>query len=171
MLYLKPINPADADAEYAYLTALPADENGFTNPDHGVSREAFFSDTLPRLIGYASGLGLRPGYVPQTTFFLWDEDRIVGLFRVRHCLNDALRDGAGHIGYGVSPAYRGRGYATRGLALTREKAWPLLSEDEAYLSVNKSNPASLRVQRNNGAYIHHEDDEHYYTRIPRPKNA
>ena len=46
-----------------------------------------------------------------------------------------------------------------------------MQEDELYLSVNKSNPASLRVQLHNGAYIHHEDDEHYYTRIPRPKRA
>ena len=36
---------------------------------------------------------------------------------------------------------------------------------EAYLSVNKDNPASLQVQLNNGAYIHHEDDKEYYTRI------
>ena len=40
-----------------------------------------------------------------------------------------------------------------------------VDEDEAYLSVNKNNPASLKVQQNNGAYIHHENDEEYFTRI------
>lgn len=69
-----------------------------------------------------------------------------GLFRVRHYLNDALRSGGGHIGYGIRDKYRGRGYATKGLALTIEKARELVAEDELYLSVHKDNPASLRVQ-------------------------
>ena len=37
--------------------------------------------------------------------------------------------------------------------------------DEAYLSVDKDNPGSLKAQLNNGAYIHHEDETEYYTRI------
>ena len=92
-----------------------------------------------------------------------------GLFRVRHYLNDALRSGGGHIGYGIRDQYRGRGYATKGLALTIEKARDLVAEDELYLSVHKDNPASLRVQEKNGAYIHHSDEKEYYTRIPLEK--
>ena len=41
----------------------------------------------------------------------------------------------------------------------------LVKEDEIYMSVNRDNPASLRVQEKNGAYIHHMDDKEYYTRI------
>lgn len=41
--------------------------------------------------------------------------------------------------------YRGRGYATKGLKLTLEKARQR-SIHEVYMSVNKDNPASLRVQ-------------------------
>lgn len=40
-----------------------------------------------------------------------------------------------------------------------------IDTDEAYLSVEKGNPASLRVQIKNGAKIVGEDDQHYYTRI------
>ena len=36
---------------------------------------------------------------------------------------------------------------------------------EVYMSVNKDNPASLRVQIKNGAYIHHENKTEYFTRI------
>lgn len=78
---------------------------------------------------------------------------------MRHYLNDALRSGGGHIGYGIRDKYRGRGYATKGLALTIEKARDLVAEDELYLSVHKDNPASLRVQEKNGAYIHHSDEK------------
>jgi hypothetical protein len=33
------------------------------------------------------------------------------------------------------------------------------------MSVNKDNPASLKVQIKNGAYIHHENETEYFTRI------
>ncbi len=42
-----------------------------------------------------------------------------------------------------------------------------IPEDEIYMSVHKDNPASLKVQLKNGAYIHHENDKEYYTRIKR----
>ena len=45
---------------------------------------------------------------------LVDEDVYVGVFNLRHCLNDFLREGPGHIGYCISEKYRGRGYATKG---------------------------------------------------------
>ena len=89
----------------------------------------------------------------------------MALFKVRHYLNDALREGSGHIGYGVRRSCRGKGYATRGLALAIEKAREVIPEREIYMSVSRQNPASLRVQLKNGAFIHHEDEKEYYTRI------
>ena len=77
-----------------------------------------------------------------------------------------LRNGAGHIGYGIRRSCRGRGLAKAGLKLMLDIAAPLIDENEAYLAVKKTNPASLRVMLANGAYIHHEDEEEYYTRIP-----
>ena len=43
----------------------------------------------------------------------------------------------------------------------------MIREDEIYMSVHKDNPASLKVQMKNGAYIHHEDEQEIYTRIKR----
>ena len=40
-----------------------------------------------------------------------------------------------------------------------------LGIEEAYLSVHKTNPASLAVQQHCGARIDHEDKTEYYTRI------
>lgn len=34
---LRKLNPEDAAAQWAYTSALPPDENGLTNPYHGVS--------------------------------------------------------------------------------------------------------------------------------------
>ncbi|MBE6114281.1 MAG: GNAT family N-acetyltransferase [Erysipelotrichaceae bacterium] len=165
MLYLKAANLEDVEKEYAYMASLPKDENGFLNRDFGVSREEFERVVLPRYIHKSLGIELPEGHVPSTEYFLWDGEEIVGLFRIRHYLNDVLRHGAGHIGYGIHPLHRGKGYGTKGLALAIELAWGIIPEDEIYMSVNKDNPASLRVMIKNGAYIHHEDEKHYCTRI------
>lgn len=164
MLYLKAMNPEDAAAEYACLQDLPG-ENGFTNEAYGIPFECFVEEEIPRRLRCAQGRDLLPGRVPETYFFLWDRDTPVALFKVRHFLNDALRKGSGHMGYGVRRACRGRGYATRGLALAIQKAREMVPENELYLSVGKENLASLRAQLENGAYIHHQDGEKYYTRI------
>lgn len=167
MLYLKEANFEDVEKEFEFVKNTPKDENGFTNPNFDCTKDEFENDILPRIINYSNGVGLPDGFVPETSYFLWDDETIVGWFRLRHYLNDFLRNGAGHIGYGIGKAYRGKGYATEGLRLTIEKAWDIIEEEEIYISVHKDNPASLKVQQKNGAFIHHEDDKEFYTRIKR----
>lgn len=164
-LYLKEANLADAEQEYLFFAQLPADENGFTNPDCGASKEEYMRSVLPKMINYSKGIDLPENFVPETFFFLWNDREIIGEFRIRHELTEALRTGSGHIGYGIKKEYRGKGYASKGLALTIEKAKGIIKENEIYMSVNKDNPASLKVQIKNGAHIHHEDEKKYYTRL------
>lgn len=92
-----------------------------------------------------------------------------GHCRIRHRLTPALAEGAGHFGYFIGRAFRGRGYATEALRLLLDIARDLVPEEEFFLRVNKDNPASLRVMLRNGAYIHHEDDVRFYVRIPKNK--
>jgi predicted acetyltransferase len=54
--------------------------------------------------------------VPATMLFYFKDDKIVGVAHIRHELNDALKLLGGHIGYGVAPDERGKGYATDILA-------------------------------------------------------
>ncbi len=163
-LRLVPISPAIAEAAYDCLTHLES-ENGFQNNFYTHTWEQFVAADIPGMMNSAAGIGLRPEHVPQTYCFLMDGDWTVGLFKVRRCLNDFLREGAGHIGYGVRKSERGKGYATAGLALAVEALRPVIDTDEVYMSVNRNNPASLRVMMKNGAYIHHENEDHYFTRI------
>ncbi|MCD8085873.1 MAG: GNAT family N-acetyltransferase [Clostridiales bacterium] len=167
MLYLKPLNYEDREQEYRFFRETPG-ENGFENHCRRLSYPDFVETALPRLLDNARGIGLAVGRVPETLFFLWEDGQIVGLFKVRHRLNQGLRTGSGHIGYAVHPAFRGRGYATRGLELAVEECKRLLppEETELYLSCSKANPASLRVMLKNGAYLHHYDRQNYYLRIP-----
>ena len=168
MIYLKEANFEDIEKEYNFITNTPKNENGFTNKDSGCSFEEFRDLVLPRYINNSMGLNLGQGKVASTEYFLWNDDKIIGLFRIRHSLNEALRNGAGHIGYGLAKEYRGKGYCKEGLRLVIQKAWDIIPEEEIYMSVHKTNVASLKAQLSNGAYIHHEDDVEYYTRIKKP---
>ena len=80
-------------------------------------------------------------------------------------LTEALRTGAGHIGYSIRSDLRGRGYGTAGLKLTLDKAREIIPEDEVFFRVRKDNIASQRVLEKNGAYVTGEDDEHLFMRI------
>ena len=168
MLTLRACNVQDARQEYAFVRELPTDENGFTNEWHGVSYDTFCEEAIPHMMDWAQGKNLPDGFVPETFLFLWDGEVIVGQFRVRHHLCESLRCGAGHIGYCIGKAYRGKGYATQGLRLTLEYARHIVPEDEFYLRVNKDNPASLRVMLKNGGKMVGEDEGHYFVHIPNP---
>lgn len=170
MLYLKKINLEDVEEEYKAIKTIPEQENGFENKYYNTTKEEFVNKVIPKLLKNSEGLELPEGYVPDTYFFLWDDDKIVGLFKIRHYLNDFLRKGEGHIGYGILPEYRGKGYAKQGLLLAIEKCKEIIKEDEIYLSVYKNNIASLKVQLNCGAYIAGETDKEYLTRIKLKKN-
>ena len=168
MIFLKKAGPEDIEKEWQFVRDMPEDENGLTNAYSGVSREAFEKKALPEMLAFAEGKNLPEGYVPETTFFLWDDDTIVGQFRIRHYLCESLRTGAGHIGYFVAKPFRGKGYGTEGLRLTLEEARRIVPEEEFYLRVNRNNPASLHVMLRNGGRIVAQDDTKYYVRIPNP---
>ena len=165
MLSLKKINYDDIEEEYKAITLIPDMENGFENKYYNVSKDEFKNKIIPKLLKNSEGLDLEEGYVPDTYFFLWNDDEIVGLFKIRHYLNDFLRNGPGHIGYTILPKYRGKGYAKKGLLLAIEKCKEIIKEDEIYFSVHKDNPASLKVQIDCGAFITGETEEEFLTRI------
>lgn len=164
-MYLRELNLEDAVKEYKFFQELPS-ENGFENPYFNISFE-LFNNSIPERIDYSNGINLKEGHVPDTYFFLWDNEEIIGLFKVRHYLNDFLKNGSGHIGYAIHPKFRNRGYASKGLKLAIEELVKMndFKEDEVYLSCNKNNGASLKVMLNNSGYIFREDEKEYYVRI------
>lgn len=145
MLYLKELNYEDIEKEFLFVRDMPVDENGMTNEWHDISREDFEKKAIRQMIAFSKGEDLPEGYVSETYLFLWNDDEIVGQFRIRHYLCESLRIGAGHIGYFIKKEFRGKGYGTEGLRQTLQIARTIIPEDEIYLRVNKDNPASLKV--------------------------
>ena len=151
--------------QWEYVTRLPANENGLTNQYEGISFDEYKESVLPVLMMHENPVNMPDWFVPETFYYLWDDDKLVGEFRIRHYLTDALKTGAGHIGYSIKKECRCKGYGTKGLALTLDVARKIIPEDEIYLRVLKNNVPSLKAICKNGAYIASEDDTHYFMRI------
>ena len=103
------------------------------------------------------------GLVPATLYFAYDKERniIVGAIQIRHCLNEHLKLSGGHIGDGIRPSERRKGYATEmiGLALKKCKEMGI---NEVMMSCNKENIGSRKSIINNGGVYERDvldDDE------------
>lgn len=100
---------------------------------------------------------LKPGYVPTTTLFLYDDERdiFLGAVNIRHYLNEGLLYGGGHIGDGIRPSERRKGYATKmiGLALQECKKMGI---DRVLMSCDPDNIGSKKSIMNNGGIFEDE---------------
>lgn len=71
-----------------------------------------FSDMVRKLEDYSKGVGLPEGKVEHSTYWLINSGRsVLGAVNIRHRLNDYLLNAGGHIGYGIRPSERRKGYA------------------------------------------------------------
>ncbi len=116
-----------------------------------------FSAMLARFRGFSKGSGVPDNFVPHTTCWLVREDgRVLGAVNIRHYLNDRLRNSGGHIGYGIRPSERGKGYATEQLRLALKRT-RRMGIDRALLCCDTANLASARVIVKNGGRLDSED--------------
>ena len=165
MITLKAADSVNVEKEWEFVRDIPETENEFTNPWAGISREDFEKTVLPQMI--KSSEASADGKVPETFFFLWDDETIVGQFRLRHYLTDELKKGEGHISFYIGKDYRGKGYASEGLRLTTACAKKQISEDEIYLKVSDENRAAIRVIQKNGGHTVGFEDGSLFVRIDR----
>ncbi|MBQ5987554.1 MAG: GNAT family N-acetyltransferase, partial [Clostridia bacterium] len=97
------------------------------------------------------------GKVPDSTFFLLDEerDRLLGAVNIRHYLNAFLLHEGGHIGDGIRPSERRKGYATEllRLALIESKA---LGIERALVVCDRDNVGSAKAIQRNGGVLENE---------------
>lgn len=162
---LRPLSVADEDILYPFLQTIPKEENGFMNGAAGLTKEAFKS-WLIKQEANAHKTEIEDGYrVPQGIWFFYVDGQPVGMVKLRYFLTDALRQGGGHLGYAVVPAYRGRGYA----AMMVEAIKPVAAEkgiDELLVTIHNDNSASIRTALRCGGAIERVSDVRHYIWIP-----
>jgi len=134
------------------LLDLDAGENGFGGTPVSTG-ELTLNEYIQQCLEMTDVAKLQPGYVPQTVFWALDEDEIaIGMARVRHYLNDRLREHGGHIGYYIRKDKRNKGYGKEVLhqALTKLRE---MGEKRALLTVDMENIASIKVITTNGGVL------------------
>lgn len=100
------------------------------------------------------------GIVQADTYFLVNDQnkRILGAINIRYSLNDYLFNYGGHIGYGIRPCERQKGYAGKmlkmALDICKEKGM-----DKVLITCDKSNIASSKTMLKNGALLENEVQE------------
>ncbi len=104
--------------------------------------------------------GNEDGWVPDTTLFCLDRDRniFVGAVNIRHYLNEGLLSTGGHIGDGIRPSERRKGYATAMIALALEECRKL-GISKVLMCCDKSTIGSAQSIINNGGILDNEVDE------------
>lgn len=115
-----------------------------------------FQAMVSRFEGFSQGIGVKDSFVTHTTYWLISEDnRVLGAINIRHQLNEKLKNHGGHIGYGIRPSERRKGYATTMLRMALDVVREMGMES-VLITCNKKNLASAGTIINNGGVLDSE---------------
>jgi predicted acetyltransferase len=103
------------DDQRSFEAAIEEFRDNLPAFDFALSRDR--CESFPQYVDmcerWSRGVALPDGFVPCSFFVGVVDGEVVGRLSLRHELNDFLSKYGGHIGYGVRPSMRGRGYATQ----------------------------------------------------------
>ena len=99
----------------------------------------------------------KDGRVPDSVYFLLDVERdiLLGAVNIRHCLNDYLLQFGGHIGDGIRPSERRKGYATEMIRLSLIECRKL-GINRVLMVCDKTNVGSAKSIIKNGGVLENE---------------
>lgn len=115
-----------------------------------------YSDWLDNLEIYRSKETCLYNFVPSDTFFILNGNgKILGAISIRHYLSEQLFKFGGHIGYGIRPSERKKGYAKLMLKMALEKC---IDKDikRVLITCDKDNIASAKTIMANGGIFENE---------------
>lgn len=121
---------------------------------------AIFKNDYKDFDNYIKNLEVKEGndkLVPDSVFFLYNinENKMIGAVNIRHVLNDYLLQYGGHIGDGIRPSERGKGYGNKiiELALIECKK---LGIKKVLMTCDKNNIPSKKAIIHNGGILENE---------------
>lgn len=92
------------------------------------------------------------------TYLAYDNNKLIGLLSIRYGLPNELAQKYGHIGYGVRPSERQKGYATKILKYALKEC-KNLGLNKVILGCYKENIASAKTIIKNGGKLIRETNE------------
>ena len=120
-------------------------------------RKADYHDFNAYLPSLEVGHDRDESLVPDSTFFCLDTDRniFVGAVNIRHWLNEGLLRNGGHVGDGIRPSERRKGFGTKMIALALKECRKL-GIDRVLMVCDKNNIGSAKTITNNGGVLENE---------------
>ncbi len=97
-----------------------------------------------KLSDYEHEENMPDGYVPETRFWLMDDDEFIGSFGIRHRLTPNLEQWGGHIAANISPKHRGKYSSFVGIKLCLAAA-AKLGLKRVLMTCDAGNTASYRA--------------------------
>lgn len=130
------------------------------HPEANTSPNAIFRNNYEDFAYYLEHLEYKEpqeGLVLDSTFFCFDGKRnlMVGAMNIRHDLNDYLLKYGGHIGDGIRPSERRKGYATEMIRLALEECRKL-GLTRVLMTCDKNNIGSAKSIIRNGGILENE---------------
>lgn len=112
---------------------------------------------------------LPEGYVPSYDYFLVDNNKFIGIIKIRIELTPFLMRYGGNIGYAINPCYWCQGYGTKILRLGLEKAKELGMTGKVLITCDDDNIGSYKIIEKNGGLLENKIEnescgEHFLTR-------
>lgn len=160
MLELKRLSLSDGENIYHMLQEIALNDNGFHNNVFGMDFMQY-QEWLKNEFAIDNGK-LADWMVPQTSYWLYDNDIPVGYGRVRHYLNDNLEKTGGHIGYAIAKSKRGKGYGNVILSLLKDECVKL-GIVELQIGANTDNERSNKViVKNGGVLFRQSNGKNFY---------
>lgn len=115
-----------------------------------------YDEWLSMTTDYHKGINLDNNHVQSSEYFLVRKKdyKIVGMVNIRHRLSEFLIErGYGHIGYGIRPCERKKGYATEQLRLALKKCAEL-GIKQVHVGCDEDNIGSKRTIEKNGGRLY-----------------
>ncbi|MBZ2174467.1 GNAT family N-acetyltransferase [Schnuerera sp. xch1] len=144
--------------EYLDMIKDWKDNNERPNPSTLNLDTSDFPAMIKKLEGFSKGIGLKEGYVEHSTYWLIENNTVIGAVNIRHRLNDYLFRIDGNIGGGIRPSFRGKGYGSTMLSLALDITKDM-GMGRVLITCNDDNIISEKTIIKNGGVFESEEVE------------
>ncbi len=106
--------------------------------------EKDFEKYVEKINNYIKGAPLINGFVPESTFWIVENDEYIGRVSIRHKLTQELEKVGGNIGIDIRPSKRGMGLGKEAMKLALQKAHEV-GLNKVLLTCNVNNIPSKKM--------------------------